>query len=221
MHDPWLDPQRIDDDPVVRLEFDEVEPAERSRVLVLLAAAQGQIDPFDVEGEPGDLVFAERRADHLAQGLHHGDHEGGRGAETRAQGAVHVGADRQRNAPAAVELLHHPPVDAAVQPQTLVQGDAAGRIEFVGAAEIGCLEVHEAVVTQGHRGQGVAVDGHVEHAAAVGVGIGRNVGAPAGQPQAQRRARPDRLAHCRSSASREAFRGISVRTPPRNDPERV
>src|SRR5579885_500918 len=57
------DAQGVHDDPIAGQEFHEIEAAERGRVLVLPPAGELGVDAFDLEGEPGYIIAAERQAE--------------------------------------------------------------------------------------------------------------------------------------------------------------
>src|SRR5947208_803830 len=82
-HDVRLDPERVHDHPVA-LELDEVEAAERRRVLVLQASLDAELGPLDPERELRDVVVGQREAPELAQQPDQGDHHRRRRAESGA-----------------------------------------------------------------------------------------------------------------------------------------
>ena len=75
-------PQRVDDHPLPGLELDEVEAAERGRVLILQSATQTKVHPFDLPGQMGDVVVAEAEPVVVAQQADQADHQCRRGSET-------------------------------------------------------------------------------------------------------------------------------------------
>ena len=169
-------------DPVVRVEADEVEAAERRGVLVLLAdrlAAALDLDLAALLGEPRG-----RRVAALVgvQGVEQADREGAGGAEAGAAGR---------------DVGHRGDLDAALDAQQ-AQRLAHQRVLDVRRAG----DLLGARVADPHRRVELAADGDVdrlvdrrgEHRAAVAAIVGRQVGAAAEEADPQRRARDDHAA---------------------------
>ena len=55
------DAERIDDRPLLSQEFDVVQPAEGGGVVILAAAGETEVDPFDLERQARHVIGAERK----------------------------------------------------------------------------------------------------------------------------------------------------------------
>ena len=141
---------------------------------------------LDLEGQAGDVVFAQRQVQPLDEGLDHRHHQRRRRAQARARRRVGVRGHAQRQRAAAVEVAHDAVVDALVQVELPVQRQRGCRIARPGLLLVGGREHQPFVRLAGlDHGVGVHVDGRVQDQPAVHVAVRRDVGAAAAEAESQ------------------------------------
>ena len=123
--------------------------------------------------------------------MNHGHDEGGGRSEAGADRRIAEGAQLEGYGAAAVVVANHVPVHGGVQCQLPVENADIVQMCRLLALLVGRHEPHARLVKRLEHGVGVAVDGGVEHVTAIHVGIRGNVGAAAGQAEAEGRARSD------------------------------
>lgn len=178
------DAQRVDNDPVA-VKFHQVEATKGGGVLVLAAAFDAQVEALDLVSQGGDLVAGEWDGEPLAEDADDGDDDGGGGAE--------AGAGRGVGVEEEVETLAGWAVFAGMQAAdgSLDQVELAivhqGLVEAVlgDGLVIERLDGDSGLVAQAQGGVGVFIDGCVEHQAAAFIGVGGDVGAAAGEADAE------------------------------------
>ena len=184
VHDPGFDLEGVDDDDIVLMEFHEVEPAESGRILVLLAAGEGEVLPLDFVRETGRFVVSQGQVHPFGEALEDtNDHGGGR-TQAGSGRCVVVGRDPEspRDGP---EILH----DTLVNAPDEVRGRRKRRVQrafHVRVAIVGIdpdrlprLRLDGAV--------GGKVDGGVEDLPPVQVAVRRDVAASSGEAEPERR----------------------------------
>ena len=186
------DAERIDDRPLLSQEFDVVQPAEGGGVVILAAAGETEVDPFDLERQARHVIGAERKLKRAPERFDEGDDQRRGRAEAGAGRNVDRRRHRDRQPDPAAEALHHARIDGAVQHQPLADGQVRIGIERFLLADIRRPENDlVAAVAGGDMRIGEAVDGRVQDGAAVLVAVGRKIRPAAGQPQPERSARPN------------------------------
>ena len=167
-----------------RVELDQVEAAERRRVLVLLPALDPDLDPLDPVGEVRDLVVVDRQPEPLRDRRHEGHRDRRRRAETRPGRRVVVEDDLE----AAIErLLSAEVIDHALRQVELpivdegVVDAVADALVVVDAADRDVLPARD----DGRRG--VSVDRRAEDDAPALVAVRGDVRPPAAEADAKRR----------------------------------
>ena len=190
---------RLDHHGSARAEREQVEPAERGRVLVLLADRLAEHVDLDVACLLGQLARGHAFATEGVERVEQADREAARTAEAGRGRQVADGADVDRRLD-----LHEPerlPGDVVLQLVDVVD------LLRPGVVQPDRLVEDLAVALDGH--PDVLVDGGAQDGAVVALVEGRQVGAAAGQADAQRRpadhhrgARPASLSHCAAPSRR-------------------
>src|SRR5665213_164504 len=159
----------------------EVEAAESSGVLVLLAALQSGFYALDDKGCVRQFVVAEREIEPFHIGRQHGYNERGRRAEAGTRRHIDARTHAQAERFAAIEVANNVVVDGLEQIEVAIVlkyclRGAAGALVLVGGDKLDgvCLKRLEGRV-------GIIVDGRVENRAAELIAIRRNVCAATGQ----------------------------------------
>ncbi len=67
-------PERVNDDPILRQEFDEIRTAESRRILILPAASKAKIDALDFISEMRDIIAARAAGRAVSEGIDQRDH---------------------------------------------------------------------------------------------------------------------------------------------------
>ena len=114
---------------IVGVEGHEVEAAECSRVLVLFAACECEVDAFDLIGGMGKGVGVYRPFKPLQEAFEDGHHHGGGGAKAGPGGSVVPGVDAETGIDRP-----HPGYDAVDERSTsfLAEGDAGADACVIG-----------------------------------------------------------------------------------------
>ena len=117
--------------------------------------------------------------------------------ETRSGRGVGGGHDGHRQGRAAEKLPYDPPMDRLVQREQSRRRDLRIGVRLQFLLQIQCDELHLAVAADLDGAMGEHADGRVQHAAAERVAVRRDIGAAAGETQAQRRPRAHLRHPCR------------------------
>src|SRR5271165_992495 len=187
------DAQGVDEHALAR-EFDEVEPAERRRILILHPALDIEVGPFDRVREIGHLVIGQMAPFAPRQRRdERDDHRRGRTEAAARRGVrAHVTIERMR-AEAVEDGLCE--VDRAVE--------RALAAELRDAVEIRAVNADALVIARAQADKGVLVDGTRQDAAAKTLGIRGYIGPAAAEADAEGRAAADDVERGRRNPGRQ------------------
>ena len=200
-HDVGIGPNRRDPY-AVRRELEEVESAERSRVLILPAAADAQVVPLDRVGEAGKLPGRERSVAEHRQARHRGRDQGGRASEAAARRRLRP--DRHLDPAGDAD-----PIDRGLrQVHDAVVDGSFVQVVLHEMIEVERTDDHLTIVARHDGHPHVVVDRGGQHRTPVLLEVVREIGPSADEADAKGRDRVDRDrmgGHGRTSLGRDAL----------------
>ena len=166
------------------MEFHEIKPAESGRILVLLAAREGEILAFDLIRQTGRFVVAEGEVHPFREAFEDADDHRRRRTQAGTGRRVVVRCNPEGSGDGSI-IPDDPLIDTTDEVRSRVERPVQWAVEM--RLTIVRIDPYPTPFLRFNRAVSGQVDGGIEDLSPVQVTVGRDVAPPSCEPQPQRR----------------------------------